>query len=243
MPGMPGARQIEDVQAALARPRAEPGEAVVADLRAQAMPPACRAPVSSTLAEGALRNPARSAAVDWRPHRLPLGDAGAEPSLLRGQPLHRRLDQPASAKSLSLHAGPGTVEVIETSRAFRRSGNVAGIDCRRRPVPDGRPPRRSVTSRQTGQRTTTLSPSISQPQHKPQPTRQTARLSVQATKPSPNAEPAVSKSLTRSASARRLSQTNCRRALNRSGPRRVRPFSGLQAALREIGLRRRRHRQ
>jgi len=36
--GVPGTQQIEEVQTALARPGAEPGEIVVADLRAEAVP-------------------------------------------------------------------------------------------------------------------------------------------------------------------------------------------------------------
>src|ERR1019366_10789967 len=76
---------------------------------------------------------------------------------------HRRLDQPTNTKTLCLTADPGAIEVIETSRAFPRSGHVTGINSLRRPVPDGRPPLCSVTSRQTGPRSTTLQPSTSQP--------------------------------------------------------------------------------
>ena len=84
------------------------------------------------------------------------------------------MDQPANTKTLCLTADPGAIEAIETSRAFPRSDHATGIDSLRRPVPDGRPPLCSVTSRQTGPRTTTLQPSINQP------AAQTERFPVEA---------------------------------------------------------------
>ena len=45
------------------------------------------------------------------------------------------MDQPATAGKPRLNAGPGDIEVIETSRAFPRSGIVIGIDSLRRHLP------------------------------------------------------------------------------------------------------------
>ena len=58
--GVSGAQEIEKVQSALAGPRGEPGEAVVANLGAEAIRLAWRAPVSSTVIQAAVRRPARN---------------------------------------------------------------------------------------------------------------------------------------------------------------------------------------
>jgi hypothetical protein len=47
---------------------------------------------------------------------------------------NRRVDQPVNFEGRPLNAGPGSIEVFETSRAFLRSGIVAGIDGLRHPL-------------------------------------------------------------------------------------------------------------
>ena len=45
------------------------------------------------------------------------------------------MDQPATAQKSRLNAGPGNIEIIETSRIFPRPGIVTGIDSLRRHLP------------------------------------------------------------------------------------------------------------
>ena len=95
--GVSGAQQIEEVQPALARPRAEPGEVVVADLRAEAI-------LAGMARTGIVdRDPGRRLqaspqhltafsqeavlTIDQQAHHLALGDADADRSQLRHQPL------------------------------------------------------------------------------------------------------------------------------------------------------------
>ena len=99
--GMSGAQEIEEVQPALAGPRAEPGEAVVSDLCAEA--------ILSGVARASIvhRDPCRrlqagpqhltvldeevTLAVNQQTHDLALRDADPDGAQLRGQPLHRHL--------------------------------------------------------------------------------------------------------------------------------------------------------
>ena len=82
--GVSGTQQLEEIQSALAGPRAEPGEAVVADLRAEAILPGMpRAGIVHRDPAG-VRNPARNTScgfrkkfvltIDQQPHHLPLRD-------------------------------------------------------------------------------------------------------------------------------------------------------------------------
>lgn len=99
--GVPGAQQVEEVQPALARPCAEPGETVVTDLRAEPVGvPIPRPGVVDRDPGGALQaGPQHLAAlgqevrlaVDQQTQHLPLGDADADRPQLRRQPLHRDL--------------------------------------------------------------------------------------------------------------------------------------------------------
>ena len=89
---------IEEVQPALARPGAEPGKIVVADLRAEAVlasmactgvvhrdpgrrPQACPQYVTVLIEEPVLSS-------DQQAHHLPLGDGNADPPQLCHQPRH-----------------------------------------------------------------------------------------------------------------------------------------------------------
>ena len=45
------------------------------------------------------------------------------------------MDRPATAQKSRLNAGPGNIEIIETSRTFPRPGIVTGIDSLRRHLP------------------------------------------------------------------------------------------------------------
>jgi hypothetical protein len=58
--GMTGTQQVEEVQPGLRRSRAEPGEAVVADLCTKPFLALCRVPVSSTDTQGDVSNPVRN---------------------------------------------------------------------------------------------------------------------------------------------------------------------------------------
>ena len=75
-------------------------KSVVADLRAEAVAPVCRAPVSSTVTQAASAVPPAARhgfrresvlAVDQQPHHLAFGDDDAEGAQLRDQPLHGHL--------------------------------------------------------------------------------------------------------------------------------------------------------
>ena len=96
--GMAGAQQIEEVQAALAAGRAEPGEAVIADLRAESVAGFVpRAGVVDGNPVGGFQAGAQHVAGfaaerilpgDQQAHHLPLGDADADRLQLRHQPRH-----------------------------------------------------------------------------------------------------------------------------------------------------------
>ena len=99
--GVSGAQQIEEVQPALARPGAEPGEVVIADLRAEAVL-ACVARAGVVHRDPGRRLQARPQHVtvlgeepilsgDQQAHHLSLGDGDADRPQLRHQPRHRHL--------------------------------------------------------------------------------------------------------------------------------------------------------
>ncbi len=99
--GVSGTQQVEEVQPALARPRAEPGEVVIADLRAE--------PVLAGMARAGVvhRDPTRGLQAgpqhimvfhqepilpgNQQAHHLSLGDADADPPQLCHQPRHGHL--------------------------------------------------------------------------------------------------------------------------------------------------------
>ena len=99
--GVAGAQEIEKVQSALAGPRGEPGEAVVANLRAEAI-------LSGVARAGIVhRDPSRRLqpgpqhvavfgkkpvlTINQQTHHLALRDADPDGAQLRDQPLHRHL--------------------------------------------------------------------------------------------------------------------------------------------------------
>jgi hypothetical protein len=92
---------IKEVQPALARPCAKPGEVVIADLRAEAIPPGVtragiidRDPGCVVQARPQHITALGEEAVlpgDQQAHHLALGDADADCMQLRRQPLHRHL--------------------------------------------------------------------------------------------------------------------------------------------------------
>ncbi len=96
--GVSRAQQIEEVQPALARPGAEPGEVVVADLRAEGILAgmACTGIVDRDPGRGLQAGPQHLTAlseevvltIDQQAHHLALGDAEAD----RLQPRHQPLD-------------------------------------------------------------------------------------------------------------------------------------------------------
>lgn len=92
---MSGAQQVEEVQPALARARAEPGEIVVADLRAKAVAPrVSRAGIVGADPGGALQPRPQHVTgfgeeaillINQQAHHLALGDVDAERAQLRGR--------------------------------------------------------------------------------------------------------------------------------------------------------------
>jgi hypothetical protein len=98
---VPGAQQIEEVQPALARPGAEPGKFVIADLRAEAVPArVTRARVVHGDPGGRLQACPQNVTVlgqepilsgDQQAHHLSLGDGDADPPQLCHQTRHGHL--------------------------------------------------------------------------------------------------------------------------------------------------------
>ena len=95
---MPCAQQIEEVQPALARPRAEPGEVVVADLRAEPVLAgvACTRVVHRDPGRSLQASPQNVAGLrqepiltgDQQAHHLSFRDADTDRVQLRHQPRH-----------------------------------------------------------------------------------------------------------------------------------------------------------
>lgn len=99
--GVAGAQQVEEVQPALALPRAEPGEIVIADMGAESVPSGmpragvvhrhpgrCR---KSRPQDVAVLRKETVLSLDQQPHHLPLGDRHPKGPQLCRQPLHRHL--------------------------------------------------------------------------------------------------------------------------------------------------------
>ena len=124
--GVAGAQQVEEVEPALGRPRAEPGEVVVADLRAEAVAAsvACAGVVHRDPGSGLQPRPQHVTAfdqktvlaIDQQPHHLALRDAETHRAQLGGQPLHRYL----------------TLMVLQQSEAAQLRPEMAGDALRQR---------------------------------------------------------------------------------------------------------------